>query len=60
MAWLPESNVREELGGGALVPAGDQKWFIPVEIRLFRSREPLPPMAEEFWCLLEGEESETW
>lgn len=60
MAWLPESNVREDLASSALVSAGDQKWFIPVEIRLFRSREPLPPIAEEFWNLLEGEESETW
>jgi len=60
MAWLPESNVREDLASGALVPAGDDKWFIPVEIRLFRSREPLAPIAEEFWGLLEGEESATW
>lgn len=60
MAWLPESNIGEELANGALVPAGDEKWFVPVEIRLFRSREPLPPIAEEFWSLLEGEESVSW
>ena len=60
MAWLPESNIREDLASGTLVPAGDEKWYIPVEIRLFRSREPLPPIAEEFWGLLEGEESTTW
>jgi DNA-binding transcriptional LysR family regulator len=60
MAWLPESDIREELTSGALVPAGDEKWFVPVEIRLFRSREPLPPVAEEFWSLLEGEESVSW
>lgn len=60
MAWLPESDIGEELASGALVPAGDEKWFVPVEIRLFRSREPLPPVAEEFWSLLEGEESVSW
>jgi len=60
MAWLPESDIREDLANGALVPAGDQQWFIPVEIRLFRPREPLPHIAEEFWGLLEGEESATW
>lgn len=60
MAWLPESDIREELASGALVPAGDEKWFVPVDIRLFRSREPLPPVAEEFWSLLEGEESVSW
>lgn len=52
LAWLPESNIREELASGALVVAGGEEWLIPVEIRLFRSREPLPPMAEEFWSLL--------
>ena len=52
LAWLPESNIREELASGALVIAGGDEWQIPVEIRLFRSREPLPPMAEEFWSLL--------
>lgn len=60
MAWLPESNIREDLASGALVPAGGKEWSIPVEIRLFRSRDPLPPIAEEFWGLLEGDESETW
>lgn len=60
MAWLPESNIREELETGTLVPAGDAQWHIPVEIRLFRSREPLPAAAEEFWGLLEGEESASW
>lgn len=60
MAWLPESNIREELEKGTLVPAGDAQWHVPVEIRLFRSREPLPAAPEEFWELLEGEESASW
>ena len=37
--------------------AGGEEWFIPVEIHLFRSRETLPPMAEEFWSLLEEVDS---
>lgn len=53
LAWLPESNIASELESGVLVIAGGEEWFIPVEIRLFRSREALPPMAEEFWSLLE-------
>lgn len=53
LAWLPESNIENELSSGALVVAGGEEWFIPVEIRLFRSREPLAPVAEEFWALLE-------
>ncbi|MDB5523727.1 MAG: transcriptional regulator, LysR family [Rhizobium sp.] len=55
MAWLPESSIGEELSAGALVLAGDEKWFIPVEIRIFRSRDPLPSVAEELWSMLEGE-----
>jgi DNA-binding transcriptional LysR family regulator len=55
MAWLPESNISDELASGSLVLAGGEKWFIPVEIRIFRSRERLPAMAEELWSILEGE-----
>ena len=53
LAWLPESNIESELSSGALVVAGGEEWSVPVEIRLFRSREPLSPVAEEFWSLLE-------
>ncbi len=35
--------------------AGGEKWFIVVEIRIFRSRERLPAMAEELWSILDGE-----
>jgi DNA-binding transcriptional LysR family regulator len=55
MAWLPETGIAEELASGGLVLAGDEKWFIPVEIRIFRSRDPLPAMAEELWSMLDGE-----
>ncbi|TGV95623.1 LysR family transcriptional regulator, partial [Mesorhizobium sp. M2E.F.Ca.ET.154.01.1.1] len=55
MAWLPESSISEELTSGSLVLAGDKRWFIPVEIRIFRSRERLPAMAEELWSMLDGE-----
>lgn len=60
MAWLPESSIHEDLVNGDLVAAGDETWFIPVEVRLFRPREPLPATAEELWALLEAEESGNW
>lgn len=53
MAWLPLGSIREELAAGTLVPAGGEEWHIPVEIRLYRPREPLPPVAEELWSVLE-------
>ena len=60
LAWLPESNTREELAAGSLVLAGDEKWIIPTDIRLYRSRAPLPTKAEEFWSLLEGVNDVNW
>jgi DNA-binding transcriptional LysR family regulator len=50
LAWLPENQVVEVLRDARLVVAGDKSWVIPIEIRLFRSNEPLPPKAEEFWA----------
>jgi len=49
VAWLPESEIVTELETGKLVSAGDESHCIPSEIRLFRSVEPLPLEAEEFW-----------
>jgi DNA-binding transcriptional LysR family regulator len=60
MAWLPESHIREELTAETLVLAGDETWFIPVEVRLYRSREPLPQAAEELWALVESKEDASW
>lgn len=60
LAWLPESSIREELASGALVLAGDEKWFIPTDIRLYRPRAPLPTKAEEFWSLLESVDAPNW
>jgi len=56
LAWLPESQILDELDTGRLVLAGDDSWIIPVEIRLFRSVDPLPRAAEEFWALLRDAE----
>lgn len=56
IAWLPESQIRDELDAGKLVLSAEQDaddigtWVIPVEIRLFRTLEPLPRAAEEFWA----------
>jgi len=55
LAWLPESQVAEDLQSGRLVPASDETWVIPIEIRLFRSHDPLPPKSEEFWSRVREE-----
>jgi DNA-binding transcriptional LysR family regulator len=59
-AWLPESHIQKDLEEGSLVLAGDEKWFIPIDIRLIRSKDPLPMASEEFWSLIETEEDSVW
>jgi len=49
LAWLPESQIVDDLSDGRLVAAGDETQVIPVEIHLFRSNDLLPPKSEEFW-----------
>ncbi|MEO3427439.1 LysR family transcriptional regulator [Pelagibius sp. CAU 1746] len=55
LAWLPESQIEDAMNAGKLVLAGEESWGIPVDIRLFRSVDPLPRAAEEFWALLPGD-----
>lgn len=52
LAWLPEQQILSDLKTGTLVVSGDDSWAVPVDIRVFRSRDPLPPAAEEFWTAL--------
>ncbi|PWC39036.1 LysR family transcriptional regulator [Azospirillum sp. TSO35-2] len=51
VAWLPESLIAEDLARGALVPAGDDRWTVPVQIRLVRPRARQTKAAESFWTL---------
>jgi DNA-binding transcriptional LysR family regulator len=56
LAWLPESQAQDDLDTGALVLSGDESWSFPVDIRLFRSRDPLPQASEEFWKQIDDAE----
>jgi len=51
VAWLPGSLVADELRSGALVAAGTSDWQLPVEIRLYRQRAEMAPVAEALWAL---------
>jgi hypothetical protein len=50
LAWILETQVREELDTGTLVLSGDESWSIPIDISLFRSRDPLPQASENLWA----------
>lgn len=49
IAWLPQSLVVNELQSRRLVQAGDGRWVVPIEVRLFRPRAELTPAAESLW-----------
>lgn len=52
VGWLPKSIVAEELERGELVPAGDETWNVPIEIRLFRPSSRQSSAVEHFWNLV--------
>ena len=54
IAWLPASLVADELASGALVPAGGERWRVPVEIRLYRQNAEMASTAEELWRVVGG------
>lgn len=49
MAWIPDFCIRDELGSGRLVRAGDAQWDIPLEVRLYRCSLVHKPGVEKLW-----------
>lgn len=49
MGWLPERSVQEDIEKKILVRAGDSRWDIPMEIRLYRHRNNVNAGVEVFW-----------
>lgn len=52
VAWLPLGLIADDLAAGSLVQAGDSRWNIEVEMRLYRPRSKLTTVAEQFWSRL--------
>lgn len=52
MTWSPHSLVAEDLASGRLVRAGDERWDIRMEIRLYRPESRQDTIAEKFWTHL--------
>lgn len=52
LAWLPARLAGEELKNGQLVDCGDGKWQVPIDIRLYRQRSEMAPVAEALWGLV--------
>jgi DNA-binding transcriptional LysR family regulator len=51
---LPLTLIADELASGALVPAGDERWHVPIEIRLYRQNAEMASTAEELWRVVGG------
>lgn len=52
LAWLPLSLITSDLEHGVLVRAGETRWDVPIDIRLFRPRARQNVAAEAFWTRL--------
>jgi DNA-binding transcriptional LysR family regulator len=49
IAFLPERAVARELTTGDLAPAGDERWSVELEIRLYRDRRNKRPEIDRLW-----------
>lgn len=49
VAFLPQSVVRRELRKRQLATAGDERWSLDLEIRLYRDRRNTRPVVERVW-----------
>jgi DNA-binding transcriptional LysR family regulator len=54
VAWMPMSLVSRDLETGVLVRAGDARWEVPIDIRLYRPRARQTAAAEAFWSMLKA------
>ncbi|MBF8221636.1 LysR family transcriptional regulator [Halomonas sp. 328] len=52
MGWLPARLAAPALAQGELVPAGDTRWEIPLEIRLYRQPQGPAPALDRLWQAL--------
>ena len=54
VAWLPQSLVMNELDQGSLILAAGEDWHVPVQIRLYRQKSELTPIAESVWSRVQA------
>jgi DNA-binding transcriptional LysR family regulator len=52
LGWVPKRLVQHDLATKRLLVAGSERWHIPLEIRLYRSKQSQNPNLETFWQLL--------
>lgn len=53
VAWLPHSLIRSELSQGQLVAATASDAPVKLEIRLYRQKYAMSPLAEQVWLAVQ-------
>jgi LysR family transcriptional regulator, hypochlorite-specific transcription factor HypT len=56
VAWLPRSLIEDELAAGSLVPAGDARWTLELQLLLYRDLQNPMALLQELWTALESGE----
>ncbi len=49
IAWLPRSLAQDDISAGRLVCVGNERFRVPVQIRLYRAHDQRPGLSERFW-----------
>lgn len=52
IAWLPRSLIEGELASGVLTSAGERRWMLDLELRLYRDRNNASPLLAQLWSHL--------
>ncbi|WP_404301026.1 LysR family transcriptional regulator [Alicycliphilus denitrificans] len=52
VAWLPWSMVQTDCQAGRLAPAGDRRLELKFDVRLYRPKRRLAPLAEALWAAM--------
>lgn len=54
VCWTPLSIATADLESGCLVAAGDTRWHVPIEIRIYKPIARRSPSVEAFWTMLKN------
>lgn len=54
VAWMPTSVIGQELERGELVAAGDARWELELETRLYCNADAAKPRVAQAWSALQG------
>ena len=54
VCWTPLSLAEADLESGRLVLAGDARWHVPIEIRIYKPIARRSPSVEAFWTMLKS------